>query len=158
MYVYIYIFPCIVWNLQTYADDLNTSMSDWKTKIPGMGYTQQVKTMKEAQKVMKAVMDHIGGDATGETLENLTRKEKLQIAVAGDVHVEDIDIMVAQFQNMQMMHKVLRYRKANGKSIPKDEASMTLAVQQDALKVMTKKEKAKMQKQMQARAIRSMKR
>jgi len=131
-------------------------MSDWKTKLPGMGYTNQVKTMKEAQKVLQAVLSYVGDNATADILENLSRRDKLKIAVEGDIHVEDIDTMIAQFQNMQLMHKVLRYRKKEGKSIPKDEASMTLAVQQDAIKVMTKQERSKMAKTMQAKAMRGM--
>jgi len=145
-----------VWNLKTYALDLEASMSDWKTKLPGMGYTNQVKTMKEAQKVLQAVLSYVGDNATADILENLSRRDKLKIAVEGDIHVEDIDTMIAQFQNMQLMHKVLRYRKKEGKSIPKDEASMTLAVQQDAIKVMTKQERSKMAKTMQAKAMRGM--
>lgn len=145
-----------MWNLKTYALDLEASMSDWKTKLPGMGYTNQVKTMKEAQKVLQAVLSYVGDNATADILENLSRRDKLKIAVEGDIHVEDIDTMIAQFQNMQLMHKVLRYRKKEGKSIPKDEASMTLAVQQDAIKVMTKQERSKMAKTMQAKAMRGM--
>ena len=145
-----------VWNLRAYATDIESTMSDWKTKIPGMGYTSQVKTLKEAEKVLKAVLDYVGGDATAETLSNLSRKDKLKIAVGGDIYVEDIDVLIGQFQNMQLMHKVLRYRKKNGMTIPTDEASMTIAVQKDSMKVMSKQERSKMAKSMQKKAMRRM--
>lgn len=140
-----------VWDLNQYAKDLESTMSNWKTKIPGMGYTKEVKTIRKAQKIQKAVITYVGGDATTETLENLTRKDKLKIAVEGDIDVDDIDIFIGQFNNMNMMHKVLRYRKEHGMSIPKTDAEMQMAVQHNAMKVMTKKEKAKMQKSMQNR-------
>ena len=129
-------------------------MSDWKTKIPGMGYTDEVKKIKSAKKILDAVLSHVGDKATSDTLSQLTRKDKLKIAIDGDINVDEIDVLIGQFNNMNMMHKVLRYRKKHGKSIPTDEASMTLAVQKDAVNVMSKQEKLQMQKSVQAKARR----
>lgn len=128
-------------NIGCFASDLERSMSDWKTKIPGMGRTAQVKAMKQAFKVINSVMEQLGKDATALELSELRRKDKLKIALKGDFTVEDLNSLIAQFNNMQVMFKVLRYRKLNNKSIPKDDQQMRLAVQEDALKVLSKKEK-----------------
>ena len=43
------------------------------------------------------------------------------------------------------MHRILRYRKKMGKTIPTDEESMKAAVQMDSGAVLTKEEKKEIQ-------------
>ena len=50
------------------------------------------------------------------------------------------------------MHRVLRYRKANGKPLPTDEAGFRAVVSEDAKNVMTNQEK----KDMREEALRRM--
>jgi hypothetical protein len=39
--------------------------------------------------------------------------------------------MIQQFEVMDMMHKILRYRVKNGKALPVDQLSMQAAMQAD---------------------------
>ena len=55
--------------------------------------------------------------------------------------MEELNILVKQFQGMDIMQQVLRQRKQEGKPLPIDEASMKVAMQQDAAKVMNKTQK-----------------
>lgn len=130
-----------VWTLGSFVDDLESSMSDWKTKIPGMGMTSQVTAMKESMKVMNAIISKTGKDATADDFAKLGRRDKLKIALEGDCSIEDLNSVISQFQSMQIMHRVLRYRKSKGKPLPKDEKSMQSAIKEDGNAVLTKKEK-----------------
>jgi hypothetical protein len=58
--------------------------------------------------------------------------------------VEDINSVIQQFRIMDLMHRVLRYRKANGKPLPTDEAGVRTAMMEDAQNVMTNQEKKEM--------------
>lgn len=133
-----------VWTLGCFVDDIKTSLSDWKTKIPGMSMTAQVKAMKDSMKVVNAVTSKVGEDATLDILTSLGRKEKLEIALQADCSLEDLNSTISQFRNMEIMHRVLRYRKSNGRPLPKDEKMMQLAIQEDGKNVLTKKEKKQM--------------
>jgi len=66
---------------------------------------------------------------------------KLKISINSGKTVEEINLLVQQFKTMDIMHRVLKYRKTNGKSIPKDEKSLQSVLELDAKKVLTKKEK-----------------
>jgi len=72
---------------------------------------------------------------------------QLQICVKGKITRADVDMLISQFRNMELMHRVLKYRKLVGKNIPKDESAMKLAMQEDVPKVMTKNEKRDMRKE-----------
>ena len=54
-------------------------------------------------------------------------------------------MIIQQFQGMDVMHRILRYRKENGLSIPTSEKEMHMAMQSDGDKVMSKKEKREIQ-------------
>lgn len=52
--------------------------------------------------------------------------------------------MIQQFRTMELMHRVLRYRKINGKPLPTDEAGMRAIMMEDAQNVLTSQEKKEM--------------
>lgn len=52
--------------------------------------------------------------------------------------MQEINMLIKQFQGMDIMQQVLRKRKLDGKPLPTDEASMKAAIQQDGQKVMSK--------------------
>ena len=54
---------------------------------------------------------------------------------------------------MDLMHRVLRYRKENGKPTPTDETSMRAAISEDAQFVVTKQEKKEMRDEMAKRKV-----
>ncbi|KAL7467396.1 hypothetical protein ACHAXS_007639 [Conticribra weissflogii] len=132
------------WTLKMFADEVDETLSSWRSKIPGMGGTRQIKTAKETQKVAKAMMEQFGGDATVEDIANLDRKQKLKLSIASEMPLDDVNVILDQFRNMEIMHRILRYRKVNGKPLPTDEAGLKMAMQQDGIKVMTNQEKKAM--------------
>jgi hypothetical protein len=75
------------------------------------------------------------------------------MSLKSGVSLEDINMLVQQCQSMYVMHRVLRYRKLNGKSIPKDEPSMKAALQADGGKILKPGEKKAMQKKRSKRSM-----
>lgn len=140
-----------VWNIQSYANEIEASLSTWRTKIPGMSSVAQVKAVKETQKILKGMLDEVGSNATADDLNNLGRKEKLKISVNSQTPIDDINVMIKQFQNMALMHQTLRYRKQSGKPLPADEVELRMAMQQDGKNVLTKKQKRTMKETMSKR-------
>mmetsp|Transcript_15461 Transcript_15461/g.33625 ORF Transcript_15461/g.33625 Transcript_15461/m.33625 type:complete len:248 (+) Transcript_15461:84-827(+) len=141
-----------VWTLGMFADEMNNAMSGWRQYIPGMSKVKQVQQVKQAQKTVNAIKDQLGGDATAKTLVKLTKVQKLNVCLEADVDPDELDALIGQFKAMETMHRILRYRKEHGKTIPHDEETMKLAVQMDSAHVLTKQEK----KEMQARHAQSM--
>jgi hypothetical protein len=67
------------WSLGDFASELDTALGGWRSKIPGMGNLAQVKSIKESQKIVNAVVDEMGRDANIEAVQHLGRKEKVRI-------------------------------------------------------------------------------
>lgn len=65
------------WTLTNFAAELDSSMSHWTTKIPGMGYTKEVKAVKESRKIVNAMLSNFGADATPEQLARICRRDKV---------------------------------------------------------------------------------
>jgi len=60
--------------------------------------------------------------------------------------LQELNLLVKQFQGMDIMQQVLRKRKLEGKPLPMDEASMKAAVQQDAQNILSKGQKKEIMK------------
>ena len=127
-----------------FADEIDETLNDWTTKIPGAGKTTEVQAAKESQQVIKSMVEHLGGDVTAEDLPKMNRKEKLKLVIACKKPVEDVNRVLESFKQMDVMHRILRYRKEKGIPLPTDQDGLKLAMQQDGMKVMTKAEKAEM--------------
>lgn len=135
-----------VWTLKLFADSINDSLSGWQKYMPGVSDTKQVKQIKEAQKVVLAVRDAIGGDATAEDLNRLGRKEKLKASLKAGVSLDDLNVLITQFSFQSLMQQMLRKRKLSGKSIPKEEGEMKAMLQADGANMLSKQQKKEMQK------------
>lgn len=135
-----------VWTLGMFAEEMDSALSGWRQYIPGMSRVKQVQEIKEMKKTIDAIKKELGGDATAETMKELTKLQRLRICVAADVDPEDLLALSDQFQGMETMHRILRYRKKKGKTIPTDEESMKAAVQMDSGAVLTKEEKREIQR------------
>ena len=66
--------------------------------------------------------------------------KKLMICLKCESDLQDVNALVSQFENMDLMHRVLKYRADNGKAIPTDEESAKSAMQSDLKKVLSDKE------------------
>uniref|UniRef100_A0A7S2RHR0 Signal recognition particle SRP54 subunit M-domain domain-containing protein n=1 Tax=Eucampia antarctica TaxID=49252 RepID=A0A7S2RHR0_9STRA len=133
------------WDLKSFGEEIDKSVGGWRSKIPGMSNLEQVKAVKENQNLVNALIGELGENATAKELNQLGRKEKLLISLRSSVSVEAINMIVQQFQGMDIMHRILRYRMSNGQPIPTDEIAMQRIMQADGDKVMSKKEKRNMQ-------------
>ena len=60
--------------------------------------------------------------------------------------MKDINQLIQQFESMQLMHRVLRYRIENGMSIPKNEENAKIVMQQDLKNVLSAREMKEMQR------------
>mmetsp|Transcript_6770 Transcript_6770/g.9882 ORF Transcript_6770/g.9882 Transcript_6770/m.9882 type:complete len:235 (-) Transcript_6770:144-848(-) len=133
------------WTLADFADDLEKTTSDWRSKIPGMSNLQQVKMAKQAASIAKAMIQEMGADATAKDIaEKVSRAEKLKVALASESTVEEVNVMIQQLQSVDIMHRIIRKRKIEGKSLPTNESSMKNLMQVDGLQAMTKTQKKAM--------------
>mmetsp|Transcript_11458 Transcript_11458/g.14184 ORF Transcript_11458/g.14184 Transcript_11458/m.14184 type:complete len:257 (+) Transcript_11458:116-886(+) len=129
-----------VWTVQAFLDDLSVGLSSWRSKIPGMSNVKELQTTKRVAEVLKAVSAVTGPDATGEDLSRLGKKEKLKICIKAETSIEEVNGIIQQFEAMQMMHQMLRYRKKVGKPLPKDQAAMKTAMAEDSEKAFSKEQ------------------
>ncbi|EED96327.1 predicted protein [Thalassiosira pseudonana CCMP1335] len=132
------------WTVKMFADEVDETLSSWKTKMPGVGGTKEVQAARQTQKVVKAMVDQLGGDATAEVVSNMDRKQKLKLAIACEMPIDEVNMILKQFRNMELMHRILRYRKTNGIALPTDDAGLKMAMQQDGMKILSNKEKKEM--------------
>ena len=131
--------------LKMYKDDVDSSLSSWESKImSGVGGNDQIKMAKEAQGAINMLIEQLGEDVTAEDLTKLDRKTKLKLAIACKKPLSELDGVFQQFRQMDVMHRIIRHRQANGIALPKDLEGLKMAMQTEAIKVMTKEEKAEM--------------
>ncbi|KAL7527929.1 hypothetical protein ACHAXR_002198 [Thalassiosira sp. AJA248-18] len=133
------------WTLKMFADEIDETLSSWTTKIPGASRTTEIQQAKESQKVMKEIIKELGVNATSGDISRMDRKQKLKLAIACQKPMDELNAVLNSFSQMDIMHRILRYRKKEGIVLPTDEAGLKLAMQQDGMKVMTGKEKKEMQ-------------
>mmetsp|Transcript_13002 Transcript_13002/g.24427 ORF Transcript_13002/g.24427 Transcript_13002/m.24427 type:complete len:216 (-) Transcript_13002:49-696(-) len=135
-----------LWTLSNFHQQIKSASGGWKAKLPGMGNTDAVKAMKSMQQLLEATMEVAGNSASAKELKELGRKEKLQISIKSGAELKDINALIQQFQSMDVMHRVLRYRVKNGLEIPKDEEGAKMLMQKDVKKVLSSQEVKEMQK------------
>lgn len=131
--------------LEKYKEELNRGLDSWGAKL-SFGQTKEIQLAKEVVACINCFIDVIGKDATAEDLIDMDRLQRLKVAAASKKSLEDIKIMISQVQNMDLMQRTLRKRKAEGKPIPPDAQAMQAAIKKDALSVMSKSQKEMMMK------------
>lgn len=134
------------WTLKHFADEIDTTLNSWTNKMLGglqKNSKEQVKA-KLNQAVAKALVEQLGGETSAAEAINMDRKSKLKLAISCKKSIEDVNSVISDIQNMEIMHRILRYRKENGTKLPTDQEGLKLAMMQDGTKVMTEKEKAAM--------------
>ncbi|KAL7501972.1 hypothetical protein ACHAWX_000419 [Stephanocyclus meneghinianus] len=133
-----------VWTVKMFKDEVDETLSSWRTKIPGMGGTTQVQAARDTQKVVNAMVNQLGAGATAQDVANIDRKQKLKIAIACEMSLDEVNMILKQFRQMELMHRILRYRKENGLTLPIDAEGLKMAMQQDGMKILTNAEKREM--------------
>lgn len=135
-----------VWTIKMFKDEIDETLSSWKTKVPGMGGSSQIQAAKDTQKAVTQLIAQLGSNATAKDIAAMDRKEKLKLAIACEMTMDEVNMILQQFRQMELMHRILRYRKENGIQLPSDADGLKMAMQQDGMKVLSNAEKREMQK------------
>jgi hypothetical protein len=132
------------WTVGDMLAELDEVVQSWISKMPILSDNKETKQAKKMHKSVKGIATIMGADATGSQLESMSRTEKLKAALEGETTAEEINILISQFQTMDMMHRVLRKRVDDGKALPQTAEAMQAAVQSEGSKLLSKKQKTKM--------------
>jgi len=135
------------WTLLHFNDQIKEATGGWRSMIPGMGRVDAIKKMRETQKLLEAAMDIVGSDAGAKELKEIGKKEKLKISLKSGAELKDINALVSQFESMDIMHRVLRYRVENGKPLPVSEEDAKNIMQNDVKYAFSEREMKDMQRQ-----------
>jgi hypothetical protein len=138
---------CESWTLNDFSNQMKAMSGGWKAKLPFLSGTDQVKQMKKMQALVDATMEVVGTDANASQLKEIGKKEKLMICLKCESDLQEVNSLITQFQSMDIMHRVLKYRKENNLSIPTTEEGTKNAMQSDMRKVLTTREFKSMQRQ-----------
>jgi hypothetical protein len=133
-----------VWTVQHFKDEVDETLSGWRSKVPGA----QVQGAKDTQKVVSAMVSQLGSKATAQDVVAMDRKQKLQLSISCEMTMDEVNVFLEQFKSMELMHRILRYRKENGIALPTNADGLKMAMQQDGIKVMTNAEKREMREKM----------
>ena len=132
--------------LDNYRKELETGLSGWGTNIKFL-QTKEVKVAKEVVDAIKCLIDVMGPNVTIDDINTkMTHIDRLKVATTTNKSLPEVSALLAQIQNMDIMQRVLRKRKLEGKPIPKDANSLQHAIKADAMSVVTKSQKAMMKK------------
>lgn len=134
------------WTISHFHKQIKDSTGGWRSMIPGASSTQTVKQMNAMKKLLQATMDVLGESAGANELKEMSKKEKLQISLKCGAELKDINSLVSSFESMDIMHRILRRRVENGKSIPLDEESAKVMMQTEAVNVLTPAELKNLQR------------
>lgn len=96
------------WMIGDMKEELDEVVKSWMAKVPGLSDNKETKNAKKMHKTISGVVAVVGTDATEDILDNMSRTEKLKAAIEGESTVEEINILIQQFQTMALMHRVLR--------------------------------------------------
>mmetsp|Transcript_36514 Transcript_36514/g.76653 ORF Transcript_36514/g.76653 Transcript_36514/m.76653 type:complete len:255 (+) Transcript_36514:42-806(+) len=140
------------WTIKMFADEINETLSSWTSKIPGAGNSAEMQQAKETQIVVNAMIGNLGENVTATEISNLDRKAKLKLAIACKKPMDEVNGVLESFKQMEIMHRILRYRKENGIPLPTDQNGLKMAMKEDGMKVMTGQEKVEMRKAYQKSA------
>mmetsp|Transcript_4837 Transcript_4837/g.6267 ORF Transcript_4837/g.6267 Transcript_4837/m.6267 type:complete len:243 (+) Transcript_4837:49-777(+) len=133
------------WTLNEMNQELEEALG-WKSKIPGVSGTKEVKQAKEIKATVDALINIVGKDATDSDLESLEKIDKLRAASAADITVEDINTLIEQFSSMCIMQRVLKKRLETGCKLPRTSEKLQLVVQNEGPNFLSLKQKQRMKK------------
>lgn len=133
-----------VWTVGDMLEELEEVVKSWIAKMPILSNNKETKMAKQMHKSVLGIVNIMGSEATSEQLEAMSRTEKLKAALQGETTAEEINILIMQFQTMNLMHRVLRKRIQDGKPLPESADAMQTAVQSEGSKLLTKGQKSRM--------------
>eukprot|EP00551_Chaetoceros_affinis_P007039 CAMPEP_0203662946 /NCGR_PEP_ID=MMETSP0090-20130426/735_1 /ASSEMBLY_ACC=CAM_ASM_001088 /TAXON_ID=426623 /ORGANISM="Chaetoceros affinis, Strain CCMP159" /LENGTH=224 /DNA_ID=CAMNT_0050525799 /DNA_START=12 /DNA_END=686 /DNA_ORIENTATION=+ len=139
------------WTLSHFSKNLKSMSGGWKTKVPFLSGTEQVQQVKKMEALVDAAIAVVGGNAGANELKDIRKKEKLMICLKAKSDLQEVNSLIAQFESMDMLQRVLKYRLDSGEPVPTSEESAKKVMQSDLKKVLTDGEwKALQRRQMKA--------
>ena len=134
-----------VWTLGEMHQELADSL-DWKSKIPGISGSKEVKDARSILELVEALIEVAGKDASNEELVKLKKLEKLRAASKAGKTMQEMNSFFDQFEIMCLMQRVLRRRKLQGKTLPMTQDSLQMVMQSEGSQVMSQAQRAQMVK------------
>lgn len=134
-----------VWTVGHMLKELDEVVQSWISKMPILSDNKETKMAKRMHKSVQGIVNIMGDGCTAKQLDAMSRTEKLKAALEGETTAEEINILISQFQTMDLMHRILRKRVDQGKPLPQNAEAMQGAVQSEGSKMLSKAQKTKMQ-------------
>jgi len=129
-------------SMKDFQEELESTRT-WKEKMFGSIVDKENK--ERVDKILKLVKTIKSQLKDGQqSILNLGRKDKIIICMKTNddkITIDDVNEVIQLYNNMEFMHRLLRYRKSNGKSIPDSEEGMRIAAEEDQKKIVTGREK-----------------
>ena len=132
------------WTIGDMQEELEEVVKSWSAKMPVLGSSKEMTVAKQMYQTVESVGKILGREANADALANMSRADKLKAALAAESTVEDINILVQQFETMSLMHKVVRRRHLEGKKIPETAEAVQAIMQVEAQQMLSKDQKKKM--------------
>jgi hypothetical protein len=141
------------WVVGDAIKEIEDSLNTWRAKIPGASGMNEIKLAKEMLNRLNGIAKVIGNDATEDTMNNMSHKDKLVAAINGETTLEEVNTLIEQFGAMSLMHRALRKRKADGKTMPSSPEAVQAIVKAEAPKLLSKEQKSKLGKEQAKRMM-----
>jgi hypothetical protein len=146
------------WTIQDFQNDLGKSTSSWRSMIPGVSDLNETKVAKETNKVALAIIEILGPNLSLEGVMEMSRENKLKVAIQSEKSVSEINLFMTQCQNVDILHKILRRRKLEGRPIPTDQRVIQNLVQSEGLQAMSGSQRQTLKAQMLKRGTKGFRR
>jgi hypothetical protein len=128
------------WTLAHFEKTLDDQLKTWGARLSWFSGNKDLRLAKQAQQVVKSIIELVGKNATSDTIEKMGRKDKLKISYQSGASVEDINTLFVQFNTTSLMHKVIRTRKSTGQPVPHDTETLKLAMATDGRNLLTREQ------------------
>lgn len=125
-------------------EDIQEAVNSWTAKLPGVGSSKEVEAAKSMNQLLEGFKQVLGADATN--VSYLTRAQKLQVAVQAGGTVQDVNMLVTQFETMSLMQRILRDRHEQGKKVPETPEAIQALLQSEGQKYLSKTQREGMAK------------
>ena len=134
------------WMVGDAVSEIEESVNSWKAKVPGASSMNEIQLAKQMLKNLNGIVKVTGKDATENVLLKMSHKEKLIAAVHGETTLEEVNTLIEQFRTMSMMHRALRKRKLEGKTLPTTPEAVGALLKVEAPRLMSKEQKSELGK------------
>lgn len=141
------------WVVGDMLEELREIKDSWAAKIPGVNQQKEIQMGTEMLKAVEGIAATMGADYPADRLPDMTVRQKLQCAVAGETTASTIDQIVQQLQLMALTHKVVRSRHLQGKPIPATSEAMQTLMQMEGVRFLSKQQRQKLAKRQAQQAL-----